>query len=90
VPGGDYDEEALDIGGGLRPDLTGQGLGPSFMEAALEFGRRQFGPVSFRATVAAFNRRAQRVCEKLGFRPVQTFERMHNGKRFTILVRAAG
>ena len=27
VPGGDYSAAALDMGGGLRPDLTGQGLG---------------------------------------------------------------
>ena len=27
VPGGSYDSSALDTGGGLRPDLTGQGLG---------------------------------------------------------------
>jgi ribosomal-protein-alanine N-acetyltransferase len=27
VPGREYDDCALDTGGGLRPDLTGQGLG---------------------------------------------------------------
>ena len=27
VPGGAYDDGALDTGGGLRPSLTGQGLG---------------------------------------------------------------
>ncbi|MGI9155640.1 MAG: hypothetical protein ACR2FG_03250 [Marmoricola sp.] len=27
VPGWDYDESALDTGGGLRPELVGQGLG---------------------------------------------------------------
>ena len=27
VPGGTYDDSALDTGGGLRPDLTGRGLG---------------------------------------------------------------
>jgi [ribosomal protein S18]-alanine N-acetyltransferase len=89
VPGGDYGAQALDIGGGLRPDLTGQGLGSSFMEAALEFARRHFAPVAFRATVAAFNRRALRVCEKMAFRQIQTFESTHSGKPFIILVREA-
>ena len=27
VPGGDYDADALDIGIGIRPNLTGQGYG---------------------------------------------------------------
>jgi [ribosomal protein S18]-alanine N-acetyltransferase len=26
VPGGQYDDSALDTGGGLRPDLTGKGI----------------------------------------------------------------
>jgi RimJ/RimL family protein N-acetyltransferase len=58
VPGGDYTAEALDIDAGLRPDLTGQGLGDSFIRAALDFARLRFAPVCFRATVAAFNKRA--------------------------------
>ena len=30
VPGGDYSEEALDIGLMLKPELTGQGMGVDF------------------------------------------------------------
>lgn len=70
VLGGDYRAEALDMGGGLRPDLTGQGLGASIIEAAFEFARQHFAPKAFRATVAAFNQRALRVCEKVGYRYV--------------------
>jgi RimJ/RimL family protein N-acetyltransferase len=87
VPGGDYREEALDMGGGLRPDKTGQGLGASFMESAFEFARQHYAPKAFRATVAAFNRRALRVCAKVGYRQVGTFEASHSGKPFIILVR---
>jgi ribosomal-protein-alanine N-acetyltransferase len=89
VPGGIYGAQALDIGGGLRPDLTGQGLGSGFMEATIEFARRHFAPVAFRATVAAFNERALRVCEKAGYRRVQSFESLHAGKPFVILMREA-
>ena len=39
VPGWDYDETALDTGGGLRPSLTGQGLGRAVISAGLDFGR---------------------------------------------------
>ena len=62
VPGGDYrDVEALDVGIGLRPDLTGRGLGPVVFAAILDFGRERFGPGPFRLAVATFNLRAIRV-----------------------------
>jgi ribosomal-protein-alanine N-acetyltransferase len=91
VPGGDYTEDALDVGAGLRPDLTGRGLGPSFLNAILDFAGEKFEPVAFRATVAAFNRRALRAWEKLGFQPVQTFaSRVHSdGLKFVVLIREA-
>jgi [ribosomal protein S18]-alanine N-acetyltransferase len=75
------------MGGGLRPDLTGQGLGAAFMTAAIAFAQQQFAPVAFRATVAAFNQRALRVCAKVGYRPVQQFEHPHTGRPFIILLR---
>jgi ribosomal-protein-alanine N-acetyltransferase len=34
VPGGTYDGSALDTGGGLRPDLTGRGLGRTVVVAS--------------------------------------------------------
>ncbi len=37
VPGGDYRVEALDIGMGVRPDLTGRGLGTTFATPVVEF-----------------------------------------------------
>src|SRR5919206_2327934 len=60
VPGFAYDDDALDIGLGMRPDLTGRGLGLACTRAVLEYGRRAFGPDAYRVTVAAFNRRTQR------------------------------
>jgi RimJ/RimL family protein N-acetyltransferase len=87
VPGGDYSADALDTGGGMRPDLTGRGLGPGVLEAGLEFGRQLYRPRAFRVTVAAFNTRARRVCERAGFRPVQTFHSPLHDRSFTVLVR---
>jgi hypothetical protein len=39
-----YDDSALDTGGGLRPDLTGQGKGREAIQTGLDFGRQQFAP----------------------------------------------
>lgn len=86
VPGGDYTELALDTGGGLRPDLTGQGLGLGVLEAGLEFGRRLFAPPAFRVTVAAWNERALKVCRHAGFELTECFNSARH-ERFWVLLR---
>ena len=87
VPGGDYEVDALDVGFGMRPDLTGQGRGSALVAAIVDFAGRRFHPRAFRATVAAFNRRSQRACEKVGFHQVQTFHRTGDGEQFVVLIR---
>ena len=79
VPGGDYDKPALDVGLGVPPDLTGQGLGQAFVHAVLRFAQQEFAPTEFRVTVAEFNERALRVWKAVGFQPVQRFERAPGG-----------
>jgi ribosomal-protein-alanine N-acetyltransferase len=90
VPGGDYSLDALDIGLGVRPDLTGQGRGLSFVGAVLDFACQTYSAQAFRVTVAQFNRRALRVWEQAGFRPVQTFERHGDGLPFVVLTYELG
>ena len=76
VPGGDYtNPPALDVGLGLRPDLTGGGLGATFVRAILDEGWRRHDPPRFRLTVAEFNERARRVYARVGFRPLAAFRR---------------
>ena len=87
VHGGDYRAPALDIGMGVRPDLTGQGLGSGFVSAVLAFAQDVYAPSAFRVTVAEFNHRAQRVWKKAGFEPVQTFARRGDGRLFVVLTR---
>ena len=76
VAGGDYGEpDLLDVGLGLRPDLTGGGNGVWFVAAVLAFGRAALGARRYRLTVAAFNERALRVYARAGFREVGRFRR---------------
>ena len=87
VPGGDYGEDALDIGMGIRPDLTGKGSGSKFAAAVLEFAQQKFNPAAFRVTIAAFNLRAQRVWENNGFQYTQTFIHEARSQEFVVLMR---
>jgi [ribosomal protein S18]-alanine N-acetyltransferase len=57
----------LSVGLGLRPDLTGNHFGLSFVEAVLSFAATQFAPSTFRLFVLPFNHRAIRVYERAGF-----------------------
>ena len=59
--------EDVEIGLGLRPDLTGRGLGAEFLAAGLEFARQRFAPERFTLAVATFNERAIKVYERAGF-----------------------
>jgi ribosomal-protein-alanine N-acetyltransferase len=65
----------LDYGLGLRPDLTGQGLGPHFFGAGLAFARERFRPSRVFLHVAAFNERARVVYERAGFQVVSSHVR---------------
>lgn len=85
VPGGVYDQSALDTGGGLRPGLTGKGLGREAIQTGLAFGRARFSPPAFRVTIATFNLRARRVVEALGFQKISSF-RASTGQSYGILV----
>ena len=87
VPGGDYSPDAIDIGMGMRPDLTGQGQGALFRDAVIDFALRTFSPTMLRVTIADFNQRARRVWEQAGFEQVQRFRSEFNGLDFVVLVK---
>ena len=87
VTNGDYRQEALDIGMGIRPDLTGQEKGVEYANAVLEFAESLLKPKAFRVTIAAFNKRALRLWQKLEFEHQQSFERKSDGIKFIVLVR---
>ncbi len=69
----------VEVGLGLRPDLTGRGLGEAFLAGCIEFARSHFGAERIVLNVAAFNERAITVYERADFRRtgehVRTFPR---------------
>jgi ribosomal-protein-alanine N-acetyltransferase len=75
----EHDGDALFYGLGLRPDLTGRGLGESFVRVGLDHVRARYGPRRVVLDVAAFNHRAIRVYRRVGFvetgRHAETFDR---------------
>jgi RimJ/RimL family protein N-acetyltransferase len=91
VGSGDYSlPDTLDIGLGMRPDMTGQGRGTAFLEAILSFVQSRYGATHYRATIAAFNQRSQRIFEKAGFSPKQRFVSQSPGNlEFVVMVKLA-
>jgi len=91
VPGGDYSSDALDVGWGMRPDLTGHGHGRAFVGAIVEFALDAYRPAGLRVTIAEFNTRSQRAAASGGG---FTLERDRftaaDGMRFIILERDPG
>ena len=71
--------EAVELGLGLRPDLTGRGLGAEFFRSGLDFARSRHPGRPVILNVAAFNERAITVYERARFletgRHVRSFER---------------
>ncbi|MFP6805899.1 MAG: GNAT family N-acetyltransferase [Pseudomonadales bacterium] len=87
VPGGDYEQEALDIGLGMKPELTGNGLGKAFFEAILNFSILRFEPDLVRLTVADFNQRAVRLYRGFGFESRESFVDAGSNIPYTVLIK---
>lgn len=57
----------VELGLGLRPDLTGQGLGTAFVDAGIRLAREWHPGMRIMLLVAIFNDRARKVYERAGF-----------------------
>lgn len=67
VPGLDERPGVLDVGVGMRPDLTGHGRGREFATAVLDHGRAVTGARRLRAVVQDWNARSRALLRNLGF-----------------------
>ncbi|MDN7243049.1 GNAT family protein [Planococcus sp. N028] len=75
----------VDVGLGMRPDLTGSGNGQAFLMAGIAFARETYKPEKLTLSVAVFNKRAISLYKKVGFQEVETFRQDTNGGNFEFL-----
>ena len=59
--------DEIEVGLGLRPDLTGRGLGAEYLAQGLDFARERWAPATFWLDVYEWNVRAIRAYERAGF-----------------------
>ncbi len=57
----------LDVGAGVRPDVTSRGVGTELLAQLLDLGQRRWAPTTFRVAVAEFNTRSLALCARAGF-----------------------
>jgi len=79
-----------ELGLGLRPGLTGRGLGESFVGTCLRFAATTLGAQGYTLAVAAFNQRAITVYVRAGFRKVESYEHVTNGGLHAFIRMARG
>lgn len=78
-------DDSVDIGLGMKPELTGRGMGLDFFKAGLDYAISKYNPKEITLSVATFNERAVKVYKKAGFESVKTFMQDTNGSRFEFL-----
>jgi [ribosomal protein S18]-alanine N-acetyltransferase len=90
-PGIYGEDRTISIGLGMRPDATGKGMGLTFVQACLDFARREFAPEHFQLYVFPWNKRAIRVYERAGFQSVRIFlqHNIHGTSEFLEMCRDA-
>jgi ribosomal-protein-alanine N-acetyltransferase len=84
--------DQVEVGLGLRPDLTGRGLGAGFIERGLDFARERWSPATFALDVYEWNERAIRAYERAGFVRGEVYRRRFPGgneKEFLRMTRPA-
>ncbi|PEW07326.1 GNAT family N-acetyltransferase [Bacillus cereus] len=76
-------EDVVDIGIGMKPALTGKGMGKTFFQAGIAFAVREFNSKMFRLSVATFNKRAIALYKNIGFQQGPIF--LSRGKEFMLM-----
>lgn len=78
-------DQIIDMGLGMKPELTGKGKGYGFLKAGIEFIRSTYVPKKIALSVALFNQRAIKVYKKAGFQEENEFLQRTNGGRYVFI-----
>lgn len=73
------ENDEVEIGFGMRPDLTGKGFGQEFVSFLVDYIVNTCHREKITLAVAAFNKRAITVYERIGFRQTEYFDQSTNG-----------
>jgi len=80
-----YDDDFLDIGLGLRPDICGKGHGLSFFLKGINYAQMRYSTKNFRLSVAVFNERAIKLYTNAGFYVEQEVTNSYFQNKFLIM-----
>lgn len=88
VAGLSVEDQTIDLGVGLRPDLVGRGMGQQFARAVLDDLRQNRGARRVRVVVQSWNERSARLALSMGLVVVGSHQCVQAGKPvdYTVLV----
>lgn len=82
-----YQDQAVDIGLALAPELCGKGLGEAFFQSGLTYGRQLYPNIPvFRLTVMDWNQRAKTLYRRQGFAPIGRFSEQRGEQNIEFIV----
>ncbi|WP_077622747.1 GNAT family N-acetyltransferase [Sediminibacillus massiliensis] len=79
------DQTAVEIGLGMKPEITGKGKGIEFIKAGIAFTEMSCKSEKIVLSVAAFNKRAIRVYQQAGFKTLHYFNQDTNGSTYSFV-----
>lgn len=82
-----FEDEIMWLGFGLKPGLTGKGLGGEFVTSGINFALKKFDYKKdyIMLAVATFNKRAIKAYEKIGFETVEKYMQKTNGGEYEFI-----
>jgi len=80
-----YDDNFLDIGLGLRPDLCGKGHGLAFFLKGIDYAQLRYNTKNLRLAVATFNERAIKLYSRAGFYVEREVTNLRFNNKFVIM-----